>query len=38
MAIGSKIIFGASDGTPGGLGQVEARFGLFEGSVNLHAR
>jgi hypothetical protein len=36
--IGLEIIMDASDGTPRYEGQVEARFGLFRDSANLHAR
>jgi hypothetical protein len=34
--IGSEIVFGVEH--LGDMGQVEARFGLFEDSVNLRAR
>jgi hypothetical protein len=37
-AIGSKIVLGASDGTPWDMGQVEACFGPFEDTINLGAR
>jgi tetrahydrodipicolinate N-succinyltransferase len=36
-AIGSETILGAPDGTPGDVGQVEARFVSFGDSVNLGA-
>jgi hypothetical protein len=36
-AMGMEIVFGASDGILGHVGEMEAHFGLFGDSVNFDA-